>query len=255
MHSPSTYLNPALGRVPGVISAAMLTRLLRGLPRPGAGDLPAMGRQMIQDALASVDAIGPRDKFEATLVTQIPGLMLAAQEIEAEARVEPNVDRRIRMQKHMMALQRRAEGLGAELRRHRRGLAQQDLQHVSPPAQAYDLDALEAVWQQPERALAEAVLVALPLEIPPGCFGMPMPGVAPQAEVALVGLDGKLEDRDEFEVDPRPRFQGVPLWKQHGKKYLDELDAEELGELTVAQLERGEVVEEPPHRPVEWSEP
>ena len=63
------------------------------------------------------------------------------------------------------------------------------------------------------------------------------------------GLEGALEDRDAFEVDPAPVFAGVPLWRQHGRKWLDELTDEELKEVTDA-VQRGEVIAEPPPRPV-----
>jgi hypothetical protein len=214
---------------------------------------------MIQDALASVDAFGPRDRLEAMLVMQIPTLLLAAREAEAAATAEPDFNLRMRRQRHMAMLQRRAEGLSAEVRRHRRSLVTGlDLQHAPPHALGYDLDALEAVWRDPARDLPETALVALPLEIPPGCFGMPLDGRGGEAVPAPVvqpGPDGRLEDRDEFEVEPPPRFQGVPKWKQAGRRYLDELLEEERAELIEAQVLRGETIEEPPQRPAAWTEP
>jgi hypothetical protein len=230
-----------------VISLAMLFNFLRCLPRPGIGGPVAYGRQMIQDALAAVDAFGPRDRLEALLVMPIPTLLLAAKDAEAAARAEPDFDRRMRIERHMMALQRRAEALGAEVRRHRRALAAQDLQHVPPqPALGYDLDALEAVWRDLELELPETALKELPLEVPEG-FGA-------VTEVVADGPDGWLESRDEFEAEPPPRFKGVPKWKKAGRRYLDELTEEEFGELIAAQ-QRGETIEEPPQRPEAWSEP
>ena len=260
MPSSPDWMNPLLGRVPGVISLAMLFDFLRCLPRPRLGGPVAYGRQMIQDALAAVDAIGPRDKVEAVLAMQIPTLLLAAKEAEAAARVEPDFDRRMRIERHMAMLQRRAEGLSAEVRRHRRELAVgSGLRHVSPPALVYDLDVLEAVWRDLERELPESALVAVPVAYPPewGPLEAESLEVAPAAEVVApvdARPDGQLEDRDEFEVEPR-RFQGVPKWKLAGRKYLDELPEEERAELIEAQLVRGELIEEPPQRPEEWSEP
>lgn len=261
MHAPSNWYNPPLGHLPGVISLAMLTSFLHCLPRPRPGASRALGRQMIQDALAALDAWSPRDRFEALLVLQIPTLLLAAQEVEAEARAAPDFDQRMRLYRRVAVFQRRVEGLGAEVRRHRRELAVgQDLQHAPPPQQGYDLDALEAVWREPARELPETALEALPLAVVAARYGIAMdpPGVetpaGPVAAAVDAGPDGKLEDRDEFEVEPPPRFQGVPLWKQRGRKYLDELPDEELAELVAAQ-KRGEVIEEPPQRPLEWSEP
>ena len=265
MPSSPDWMNPLLGRLPGVISLAMLFDFLRCLPRPRLGGPVGYGRQMIADALAAIDAIGPRDKVEAALVMQIPTLLLAARETEAAARAEPDLDRRMRIERHMSMLQRRAEGLSAEVRRHRKELVTGlNLRHVSPPALEYDLDMLEAVWRDLERELPESALVAVPMEYPAG-WEPPAAGEAGVVELAEVtvaapveihverGPDGWLEDRDEFEVPPQPVFQGIPKWKQAGRKYLDELPDDELAELVAAQ-KRGELIEEPPHRPEAWSE-
>lgn len=104
--------------------------------------------------------------------------------------------------------------------------------------------------------------MALPMEVLVAQYGI---GSAPATETVapmveaqsakVPGPDGWLEDRDEYEVEPPSRFQGVPKWKQAGRKYLDELTEEEWDELIKAQVERGEVIEEPPQRPEAWSEP
>jgi hypothetical protein len=245
MSSPSTFLNPMLGRVPGVISLAMLFNFLRCLPRPFVGGPVAYGRQMIQDALAAVDAIDPRDRLEAVLALRIPLLEAEADATYALARLESDWEQKARKQRHAMALERRAEAVRREIRRHRRALAAEDVQHVSPPPLAYDLDALEAVWRDLQSALPETALVELPMEVPAG-FGM--------GGVKDVGPDGVLEARDEFEAEPLRRFKGVPKWKKAGRKYLDELTDEERDELIAAQL-RGETIEEPPQRVEEYIEP
>lgn len=150
------WYNPPLGQVPGVVSLSMLSTFLRCLPRRLIGASRVLGREMIQDALATVDAWSPRDRFEAPLVMQIATLGLSAREAELAATAEPDFDLRMRITRYMSMLQRRAEGLGAEVRRHRRELKLGlNLQHVAPLAQGYDLDALEAVWHDPERELEE----------------------------------------------------------------------------------------------------
>jgi hypothetical protein len=238
----TTYLNPLLGRVSGCVSLAMLFDLLRALPRPLVGGPVAYGRQMILDALAEVDAWAPRDRFEAALALQIPTLLLAGRAAEAAARVEADWDRRMRLERHVMTSQRRAEALGREIRRHRKDLAAEGLVHVSPPGFVCDADALEAVWRDLERALPEAVLTPEVEAVPAGFGG------------AAVGPDGVLEARDEFEAEPLPAFKGVPKWKQAGRKYLDELLEEERDELIAVQL-RGETIEEPPQRVEDYIEP
>ena len=254
MSAFSTYYNPILGRLPGVISLAMLIDFLRCLPRPPIGAPLAYGRQMIQDALASVDAFGPRDRLEAMLVLPIPTLLLAAREMEAAAAADPDLDRRMRLRRQMMALQRRAEALGAEVRRHRRELARRDVQHVPPqPAWEFDLDALEAAWRDPEAVLQETALMAAPLEYPAG-WGPTETAVAdvvPAAVVAVpveVGLDGTLEGRAEFDAVSPSGFQRVPTWKQAGRPYPDELAAKGAAARVEAPLARGEVIEAPPRQ-------
>lgn len=76
MPRSTNWFNPMPGQVHGVISLAMLANFPRCLPRRRRGGPAAHGRQMIQDALAAVDAIGPRDRFEVVLVMQIPTLRL-----------------------------------------------------------------------------------------------------------------------------------------------------------------------------------
>ena len=236
MTRSTTYLNPALGLLPGVVSLALLYDFLRALPRPRVGGPIAYGRLMIQDALAVVDAAGPRDLLEAALLMQVPVLLIEAREAQAMATADPDWDRKTRMQRHALALQRRGEAMQREVRRHRAALAARGIEHVAPPPFAYDLDALEAVWRDLESELPETALVPQRMEPPPGFGAVPEP---------------KLEDRAEFEVPPQPRFQGVPKWKQAGRKFLDDLTDEELDELVAADG-RGEVYDEPPRREVVW---
>jgi hypothetical protein len=185
----------------------------------------------------------------------IPTLLLAAKDAEAQAMAEPDFDRRMRRQRRMMALPRRAEGLGAEVRRHRREPAARDLPHALPFARGYDLDALEAVWWEPEREAPKTTLVALPPAVLAARYGIPMdpPGAEAAVEVPVeTEPDGRLQDRDACEVEPPPRFQGVPKWKVVGRQFVDVLTEEELVE---ARLVRGETIEEPPRRPEEWTGP
>ena len=60
MARSTTYLNPALGRLPGVVPLALRYDFLCALPGPRVGGAVDWGRLMIQDALAVVDAAGPR---------------------------------------------------------------------------------------------------------------------------------------------------------------------------------------------------
>jgi len=233
----TTYLNPALGLLPGSVSLWMLSSLLRALPRPDVVGSAALARAMLLDALAYVDAFGPRDRLEAMLVMQVPPLRAEAESWMRMAAAEPELERKLRLQRHAGMLQRRAEALGQEVRRHRRALEKQGLEHIAPAPQACDLAALEAAWRDPSVVLEEDVLVPQELPVPEG-FGRVAPRVA----------EPPLESRAEFEAPPQPRFQGVPLWRQHGRRWLDELTDEELEEVTSAQL-RGEVIEEAPVRP------
>ena len=164
----TTYFNPPAGVLPGSVSLSMLQDLLRALPLPGPGDAPEIGRAMILDALAVVDAAGPRDALEATLLMQVPPLLLAARQTQALAVGEADWDRRAKMQREVMALQRRAEGLQREVRRHRRALAAQGVEHVASPAQAVDVARLEAAWRDPAVGLDAAVLT--PRAVDPAAF-------------------------------------------------------------------------------------
>lgn len=239
----TTYLNPLLGLLPGCISLAMLYDLLCCLPRPRAGGPRDYGRQLIQDALAMLDAAAPRDRLEAMLATQMVALHAQARPALMRAAMEENPDRQARLQRHAMALQRRAEALERAIARHRRALAREGLVHVAPPGWEYDLDALEAVWRDPTAELPASALVARELEIP--VFGAAVATEAePAAEVAEV-----VEAEPAVPAVPAAAVPArVPLWQQAGRQYLDELTDEELREVVLAQ-HRGEAIPEPPMRP------
>jgi hypothetical protein len=222
MQRITTYLSPRLGSLPGCISLAMLADLLRCLPRPQPDQSRDYGRQLIQDALAMLDAIAPRDRLEAELAVQMLALHAQARPALMRAAAEQDPDRQMRLQRHAMALQRRAEAQERSIARHRRTLAREGEVHVAPPGWEYDLDALEAAWRDPAAELPAAALRQQELEIP--TFG------AKQAEA---------------EEAPPAR---VPLWQQAGRQYLDELTDEELREV-VRVHGRGEPFPEPPMRP------
>lgn len=240
----TTYLNPRLGQVPGSVTAHMLHLLVCSLPLPGPGGPADAAHQALEDALADIDAAGPRDRREAKLVVREVALLAQADALMMRAVAETDPVEQERLQKRMLALQRAADAMGRALRRHRRGLAAEGLQHVPPWTQVVDLAALEQAWQQPEAVLPADLLTPQPTD--PASIWPVAPAATEEAGPPAPATG--LEDRDEFEVPPRPKFQGVPLWRQNGRRWLDELPDEELAEVTAAQ-QRGEEIEEPPVRP------
>ena len=107
-----SYLNPLPTLVSACLSLALIHDLLRCLPRPCTGGPADYGRQMIQDALAAADLLGPRDRLEAAIAVQMVVLQRQAREAAAAAAAEPDFDKRLRIQRHEMALLRRHEALG-----------------------------------------------------------------------------------------------------------------------------------------------
>lgn len=160
MHHPPPAI-PATGSLPGCFSPAMVTGLIRALPRPSADDGTGLGRQTLHEVLATIRLYRPCDVIEAQLVQQIAILHVRAPLAAAQAAAnEATPELALRYERHMMAQLRAAGALERRLRTYRRELTAQGYAPATDVPWDYDLAALEAQWREAHQLPAAAAPAA-----------------------------------------------------------------------------------------------